>query len=86
MEVFDIGDSSINKTLLKVAEKSYICMFSNFVIPSVTNYGINVQILSLHFEFLFGCSCSKAKNTYIVFDKTIMPCLSSSWFFGDTEG
>jgi hypothetical protein len=38
VEVFDIGGSSIDKTLLKVAEKSYVCMFSNFVIPSVTNF------------------------------------------------
>jgi hypothetical protein len=53
-EVFDIGDSSIDKTLLKVAEKSIYVCFQTFVIPSVTNYGTNVQIWSLHFEFLFG--------------------------------
>jgi hypothetical protein len=44
VEVLDIGGFSIDKTLLKVAENSYISMFSNFVIPSVTNYGTNVQI------------------------------------------
>jgi len=80
-EVLAIGGFSIDKTLLKVAENFYICMFSNFVIPSVSNYGTNIQIWSLHFQFLFGCSHSKAKDTYIIFDKTIMQCLSMSFQF-----
>jgi hypothetical protein len=52
-EVLAIGGSSIDKTLLKVAENSYICMFSNFVIPSITNYGTNIQIWSLSMSFQF---------------------------------